>query len=140
MDVSVTEANLNNASFQWGSNLATHCSVFVQLLLRKTHLISGVEGSIQSMTEAKGEGLGACPWRLHTILNCRRMMAKQSLFSPANTVLLQVLKMICHKTKIGERFELCFDAIFYLKDTDISIAHRLADMTQLASAIQAFLF
>ena len=59
MDVSVTEANLNNASFQWGCNLATHCSVFVQLCLRKAHLFSGVEGRIQSVTEAKGEGLGA---------------------------------------------------------------------------------
>ena len=44
MDVSVTEANLNNASFHWGCNLATHCSVFVQLCLRKEHLFSGVEG------------------------------------------------------------------------------------------------
>ena len=35
MDVSVTEANLNNASFQWVCNLATHCSVFVQLCLGK---------------------------------------------------------------------------------------------------------
>ena len=61
MDVSVTEANLNNASFQWGCNLATHCSVFVQLCLRKAHLFSGVEGSTQSVTEAKGEGLGTAP-------------------------------------------------------------------------------
>ena len=58
MDVSVTEANLNNASFQWGCNLATHCSVFVQLCLRKEHLFSGVEGSIQSLAEAKGKGWG----------------------------------------------------------------------------------
>ena len=94
MDVSVTEANLNNASFQWGCILATHCSVFVQLCLRKEHLFSRVEGSIQSVTEAKGEGLGACPLRAPTILNWRRMMAKSSLFYPANSVLLQVLKMM----------------------------------------------
>ena len=68
MDVSVTEANLNNAYFQWSCILATHCSVFVQLCLRKEHLFSRVEGSIQSVTEAKGEGLGACPLRLPTIL------------------------------------------------------------------------
>ena len=90
LDVSVTEANLNNASFQWVCNLATHCSVVVQLCLRKAHLFSGVEGSIQSVTDAKGEGLGAAP----TILNWRRIMAKQLLFSPANSVLLQVLKII----------------------------------------------
>ena len=48
MDVSVTEANLNNASFQWGCKLTTHCSVFVQLCCRKAHLFSGVEGHIQS--------------------------------------------------------------------------------------------
>ena len=89
MDVSVTEANLNNASFQWGCNLATHCSVFVQLCLRKEHLFSGVEGRIQSVTE-----LGAGPRRAPTILNWRRMMAKQSLVLPANSVLLEVLKMI----------------------------------------------
>ena len=41
---SVTEANLNNASFQWGCNLTTDCSVFVQLCLRNAHLFSGVEG------------------------------------------------------------------------------------------------
>ena len=90
---------LNNTSFQWGCNLATHCSVFVQLCLRRTHLFSGVEGSIQSVTEAKGEGLGACPLRAPTILNWRRMMAKSSLFYPANSVLLQVLKMMWHTTK-----------------------------------------
>ena len=94
MDVSVTEANLNNASFHWGCNLATHCSVFVQLCLRKAHLFSGVEGRIQSVTEAKGEGLGAGPRRAPTILNWRRMVAKQSFVLPANSVLLQVLKMI----------------------------------------------
>ena len=66
MDVSVTEANLNNASFQWGCNLATHCSVFVLLCLRKAHLFSGVDGSIQSVTEAKGEGLEAGPRRAPT--------------------------------------------------------------------------
>ena len=59
MDVSVTQANLNNTSFHWGCNLATHCSVFVQMCLRKTHLFSGDEGCIQSVTDAKGEGLGA---------------------------------------------------------------------------------
>ena len=94
MDVSVTEANLNNASFHWGCNLATHCSVFVQLCLRKAHLFSGVEGRIQSVTKAKGEGLGAGPRRAPTILNWRRMMARQSFVLPANSVLLQVLKMI----------------------------------------------
>ena len=72
-----------------GCNLATHCSVFVRLGLGKTHLFSGVEGSIQSVTDAKGEGLGTSPRRAPTILNCRRMMAKQSLFSPAYSVLSQ---------------------------------------------------
>ena len=93
MDVSVTEDNLNNASFQWSCNLATRC-VFAQLCLRKAHLFSGVEGSIQSVTEAKGEGLGAGPRRAPTILNWRRIMARQSFVLPANSVLLQVLKMI----------------------------------------------
>ena len=48
--MSMTEANLNNASFQMGCNLATHYSVFVQ-----------------SVTQAKGEGLGAGPRRAPTI-------------------------------------------------------------------------
>ena len=37
-------------SFEWDCNLATHCRVFVQLCLRKTHLFSGVEGHIHSVT------------------------------------------------------------------------------------------
>ena len=56
LDVSVTEANLNNASFQWGCNCAAHRSVFVQLSLRKRHLFSGVAGSLQYLTESKGAG------------------------------------------------------------------------------------
>ena len=83
----MTNANLNNASFKWRCNLATHCSVFVQLYLRKTHLFSGVEGSIQSVTEAKGEGLGACPLRTPTIFDRRCMMMKQSFDPPDNSVL-----------------------------------------------------
>ena len=68
MDVFVTETNLNNASFQWICNLAAHCSVFVQLCFRKTHLFSGMEDSIQSVTEAKEEGLGACQQQAPTVL------------------------------------------------------------------------
>ena len=49
MEVSVTEANLNNTSFHLGSNLETHCRVFLQMCLRKTHLFSGDEGRIQSV-------------------------------------------------------------------------------------------
>ena len=47
-------------------------------------------------------------------------MAKQSLFSPANSVLLQVLKTIWHTTKKLQRLKLCFDIIIYSKDTDDS--------------------
>ena len=90
VSVSVTEANLKNASFHWGCNLATHDSVFVQMCLRKTHHFSGDEGRIQSVTDAKGEGLGAGPWRAP-------MMAKQFFVSPANSVLLQVLKTIWYR-------------------------------------------
>ena len=61
MDGSVTEANLNNAAFQWGCNLATRRSVLVQLCLGKMHLFSGAERCIQSVTDAKGERLGAGP-------------------------------------------------------------------------------
>ena len=43
-------------------------------------------------------------------------MAKQSLFSPANSVLLQVLKTMWHRTKNRRRFELCFEVTFYSKD------------------------
>ena len=77
MDVSVTEASLNNASL---SSIATlQPTVFVQLCLEKTHLVSGVEGHIQSktVTKAKGEGLGADPLRRPTTLNCRHMLVKQ---------------------------------------------------------------
>ena len=94
MNVSVTEVTLNTASFQWGYILTTHGSVFVLLCLRKAHLFSGDEGSIQSVTAAKLEGLGFCPRREPTILNYRSMMAKQSLFHPANSVLLQALMTI----------------------------------------------
>ena len=54
------------------------------------HIFS-VEGSIQSLTDAKGGGLGACSQRAPTILNCRCMLAKQSLFLSAISVLLQVI-------------------------------------------------
>ena len=79
------------------------------------------------MTDAKGEWLGAGPWGAPTILNVRRMMANQSLFSPASSVLLQVLilkllKTRWHRTKIRIRFKLCFHVIIYSKDTDNSIA------------------
>ena len=129
MDVSVTEANLNNASFQWGCNLATHCSVFVRLSLRKT--ISSMELRAASSQWLRQKGLGAGPWRAPTILNWRRMMAKQSSFSPANRVLLQVLKMIWHTTKNLKRFELYFDATSYSKGTDNSIVHKLADINSM---------
>ena len=66
MDSSVTKANLNNASFQWGNNLATNCSVLVQFCLRKMHLFTGVEGSIHSVTDAKGGGQGAGPLRAYS--------------------------------------------------------------------------
>ena len=61
-------------------------------------------------------------------------MAKQSPVSPANSVLLQALKMIWHTSKNRKRFELYFDATSY-SDTDNSIAHKLADMTQSVGAI-----
>ena len=50
-------------------------------LQMKTHLFSGVEGRIQSVTDAKGEGLGAGQRCVPTILNCRRMMAKHFCFA-----------------------------------------------------------
>ena len=62
-------------------------------------------------------------------------MAKQSPVSPANSVLLQALKMIWHTSKNRKRFELYFDATSYSEDTDNSIAHKLADMTQSVGAI-----
>ena len=71
---------LEQRIFWLGSNLTTHCSVFVQLCLRKTHLFSGVEGSIQSANEEKGEGLGVSPRRAPAIFNCWHMMAKQYWF------------------------------------------------------------
>ena len=92
--MSVTQAHLNHVSFQWSCNLVTHYSDIivswsdlVQLTLRKMHLFSGVEGSIQSVTEAKGEGLGACPLRTPTIFDRRCMMMKQSFDPPDNSVL-----------------------------------------------------
>ena len=62
-------------------------------------------------------------------------MAKQSFVSPANSILLQVLKMIWNRTKIRERFQLCSDVIIYSKDTEHSIEHKHADMTRSAGAI-----
>ena len=134
--------DLEQHIFQWGCNLATHCSIFVQLCLRKTHLFSGVEGSIQSVTDAKREGLGAGQQCTLTILNCRSMMAKQSLFLPANSVLLQVLKTIW-QTIFFAKVDIMFWSNYLLERhwhfpvtvTDNSIAHKLADMTQSAGAI-----
>ena len=122
--------NLNNASFEWGCNFATHCSDFVQLCLRKTHLVQHPVCDWDKRGKA-----GGLPPANATILNCRRMMVKQSLVSPANFVLLQVLKTIWHRIFFGKRFKLCFDIIIYSKDIGNSIAHKLADMTQLPGAI-----
>ena len=44
--------------------------------------------ALRAVTEAEGEGLGAGPLHAPIILNWH-MMAKQSLVSPANSVLLQ---------------------------------------------------
>ena len=82
---------------------------------------------------AKGERLGACPQRTPTFFNCRHIMAKQSLFSAANSVLLQALKTIWQNEN-SQKVE-CFDIIIYSKDTDNSVAHKFADMTQSAGAI-----
>ena len=60
MDVFVTEANSNNASLQWCYNLETHCSALVPVRLRKRHLHCGVEGHVQSVTEAKGREPSLC--------------------------------------------------------------------------------
>ena len=48
------------------------CSVFVQLCLRKTYLLSSVEGHMQSVTEAKWKGLGAGLRREPTDLKLQR--------------------------------------------------------------------
>ena len=90
----MTEANLNNASFQWVCNLATHCSVLVHLCLRKIHLFSGVRGSISSVTESKGEGLGACQLCTSTDFKLKVHDGKVIVFLPASSVLWQVLKTI----------------------------------------------
>ena len=102
MDVSITEANLIDASFQWVCNLVTHCSVFVQLGLRKEHLFSGIEGSIQSLTEAKGEGLGACP--LRTLCSCNFKLEVHD----GETIIIFSCKC--------KRFKLYFDATSYSRD------------------------
>ena len=117
--MSVTYADLNNACSQWGCNLVTHCSFFVLLYLGKTHLFSGVEGSTQSMTEAKGEGLGACQLRLPTWWRNNHYFLLLIQFLSA-TVLLQVTVQmtIWHWTKICKRFKLCFDMIIYLKPVE----------------------
>ena len=59
---------LEQRIFSVDLHLATRCSVFVQLCFRKTHLLSGVEDSIQSVPEAKEEGLGACQQQAPTVL------------------------------------------------------------------------
>ena len=123
---------LEQRIFWVGLQPCNHC-VFVQLCLRKTHLFSGVKGSIQSVTTTKRGRAGGRP--APTILNFWYMMAKQSLVSPTNLVLLQVLKTIWHRMTICKSFKLCFDIINYSEDTDNSIAHKLAVMTQLTSAI-----
>ena len=61
-------------------------------------------------------------------------MTKQLFFSPDNSVRKQVLKTIWHWSKIHKE-DLCFGIVIYTKDTVDSIAHKLADCTQLACAI-----
>ena len=67
--VSVTTANMNNASVQSGSNLINSGRVLVQPGFGKTHRLSRVECSIQTVTEANGKGPGAGLQRALTILN-----------------------------------------------------------------------
>ena len=51
-------------------------------------------------------------------------MVKQSLFPPANSVLLQALKTIWYKTKNSQKVtvQIIFDIIIYSEDTDNSLA------------------
>ena len=113
MDVSVTEANLNNASFLWGCNPATHCLVFVQLCLRSRNLFSGVKGRIQSVTDAKGEGLGAGPSSKSTILNCGR---NNHYFRLQIQFCCRFQRRYDIEQKIQKRFKVCFDAIISSKE------------------------
>ena len=55
-------------------------------------------------------------------------MEKQSLFSPANSVLLQALKTIWRRTKFRNSFKLCYHTNIYSEDTDNSNAHKLANL------------
>ena len=67
MDVSATDANMNNASVQEGCNFATDSSLLVQLRFWKTHLFSGFECSIQTLTEARGEAGGRSAARAYNV-------------------------------------------------------------------------
>ena len=74
------------------------------------HLFSRVEGSIQSVTEAKGEGMEASPPRAPTIFKLPARdgktdfwFCKESFVLPANSI-LQVLMTFGHRIKIHERF------------------------------------
>ena len=90
MDVSVTKVNLINTSFWWVCNLTTHCSVLVLFCLRKTHVFSGFERPVHNWGK---RGKAAClpvACTYTAILSCRYMMAKKSLVSPVNSVLLQL--------------------------------------------------
>ena len=134
MDVSVTKANLNNASFQWDCNLATLCSVLVPLCLRKAQMFSGVEGSIQCLTEAKRKGRGQAHWAcLHPLVvayDGKIIISNESV--SAHLLLQQVLKTIWHPTKNHKRFKFCFSIGIFFHERNWPL---IADLTQWACAI-----
>ena len=82
-----------------------------------------------------GGRLAAAAARAYSILNCRRIVVKQSFVSPANSFLLQVLKTIWYWTQTRKRFTLCFGIVNYNKDTDNFIAHTLVDISQLSCSV-----
>ena len=55
MDVSVTDANLKNADVQFGSTLATHCSVFV-IVIPSSSFLSALRSSMGRNACAKRWG------------------------------------------------------------------------------------
>ena len=126
----MTQVNLNNASFEWGCNHATHWSVFVQLCLRKAHLFSVVEGRIQSVTEANGEGLGA---------NQRRPAARAYNFKWWRTVFCCACSFSCVTgcrddmtlNQNSKMVQIMFGIVIHTKDTDNSITHKLAAFLQI---------
>ena len=88
--------------------------------------------------KGKGYGQARCKALANNFKLCRfgpRWRNNFFKWRSADSVLLLFLKMMWHRTKFYNWFELCVGTVNYTKDTDNSIAGELADFMQSVCAI-----